>query len=138
LRTVNFAPSTEKEMKDYKKYFIVPAEPVEVYAALTNPATLELWTGTPAEMSTEPGSEFSIMDDSIVGKNLEFVEGKKIVQQWYFEEDEEPSIVTILLHEHKNGTSAELRHTNIPDSEYDDIVEGWNDIYFGGLANFYL
>lgn len=125
-------------MKDFKKYFIVPAEPVEVYAALTNPATLELWTGSPAEMSTEPGSEFSIMDDSIVGKNIEFVEGKKIVQQWYFEEDEEPSIVTILLHEHKNGTSAEVRHTNIPDSEYDDIVEGWGDVYFGGLANFYL
>ncbi len=124
-------------MKDYKKYFIVPAEPVEVYAALTNPATIELWTGSPAEMSTEADSEFSIMDDSIVGKNLEFVEGKKIVQQWYFEQDE-PSIVTIILHEHKNGTSAELRHTNIPDSEYDDIVEGWNDVYFGGLANFYL
>ncbi len=125
-------------MKDYKKYFIVPAEHVIVYAALTNPITIELWTGAPAEMSTEPGTEFSMMDDTIVGKNIEFVEGKKIVQQWYFEEEEVPSIVTILLHEHKNGTSAELRHTNIPDSEYDDIVEGWNDVYFAGLANFYL
>lgn len=125
-------------MKDFKKYYIIPAEPVEVYAALTNPATIELWTGAPAEMSTEVGSDFSIMEDSIVGKNLEFVDGKIIVQQWYFEEDEAPSIVTILLHEHKNGTSAELRHTNIPDSEYDEIIEGWNDVYFGGLIRFYL
>ena len=125
-------------MKDYKKYFIVPAEPGIVYAALTNPLTIELWTGAPAQMSTEVDAEFSIMDDSIVGKNIEFVEGKKIVQQWYFEDDATPSIVTIILHEHKYGTSAELRHTNIPDSEYDDIVEGWNDVYFSGLIEFYL
>ena len=48
-----------------------------------------------------------------------------------------PSIVTILLHEHTKGTSVELRHTNIPDEAYDDIVEGWNNEYFGALQEFY-
>lgn len=123
-------------MKDYKKYFILPAPPEEVYIALTNPATIQLWTGEKAEMSTEPGSEFSMWDGSIVGKNLEFEEGKKIVQQWYFDQEEE-SIVTIKLHIHKQGTSLELRHTNIPDDEYDDIVEGWNDTYLRSLDEFY-
>jgi activator of HSP90 ATPase len=65
------------------------------------------------------------------------VESKKIVQQWYFGEQAEPSIVTIILHSHATGTSAELRHTNIPDSDYDDIVEGWNESYFGSLQEFY-
>lgn len=88
-------------------------------------------------MSTVPGSEFSMWEESIVGRNLEFVENKKIVQQWYFGEQEEDSIVTIILHSHKHGTSAELRHTNIPDEDYDDIVEGWNEAYFGSLASFY-
>ena len=69
--------------------------------------------------------------------NLEFDTNKKIVQQWYFGEQELPSIVTIILHEHKQGTSVELRHTNIPDDDYDDIVEGWNDQYFGVLQDFY-
>ncbi|AKD03030.1 SRPBCC domain-containing protein [Pontibacter korlensis] len=124
-------------MKDYKKYFIIPAEPEEVYAALTNPYTIQLWTGEPAEMSTEPGSEFSLWEGSIVGKNLEFEEGKKIMQQWYFGEQEEPSIVTIKLHPHEHGTSAELRHTSIPDDAFEDITEGWNDTYFAALIDFY-
>ena len=124
-------------MKDYKKYFIVPAEPELVYVALTNPATIQLWSGEEAEMSTEPGSEFSMWTGSIIGKNLEFEEGKKIVQQWYFGEQKEPSIVTIILHPDKKGTSVELRHTNIPDSDYENIVQGWNEVYFGELIDFY-
>lgn len=124
-------------MKDFKKYYILPASPEEVYLALTNPATIRLWTGEPAVMSTEPGSEFSLWDESIAGKNLEFEEGKKIVQQWYFGDQEEASIVTIKLHEHKNGTSVELRHTNIPDEEFEDMVAGWDEVYFGSLIEFY-
>lgn len=123
-------------MKDFKKYHILPAPPEEVYVALTNPATIRLWTGEPAEMSTEPGTEFSLWEDSIVGKNLEFETGKKIVQQWYFDQ-EEPSIVTLKLHPHKQGTSLEIRHTNIPDEDYDEIVNGWNETYLRALDEFY-
>ncbi|MDB5249804.1 MAG: hypothetical protein JWQ40_4198 [Segetibacter sp.] len=124
-------------MKDFKKYYILPAQPAELYIALTNPATIRLWSGGKAEMSTEPGSEFSLWDESIVGRNIEFEDGKKIVQEWYFGEQEEESIVTIKLHPHKQGTSVELKHTNIPDSEYDSIIEGWNGIYFASLMEFY-
>lgn len=124
-------------MKDFKKYFFIPASPEDVYLALTTESTIRLWTGDNAEMTAEPGTEFSLWDGSISGKNLEFEPGKKIVQEWYFGDQEEPSIVTIKLHPDKNGTSAELRHTNIPDEEYDDITEGWNDSYFGSLIDFY-
>lgn len=124
-------------MKDFKKYYTIPALPEEVYAALTNPATIQLWSGEPAVMSTEPGSEFSLWEGSIEGMNIEFEQDKKIVQQWYFGEQEEPSLVTIKLHADKDKTSAELRHTNIPDEAYEEIVAGWNDIYFGSLINFY-
>ena len=124
-------------MKDFKKYYILPVPPEEVYLALTNPLTIELWSGEKAEMSTEPGTEFSLWDGSIVGRNLEFESGKKIVQQWYFGEQQEPSIVTIRLHADPRGTSVEVRHTNIPDSDYKDIVEGWNDVYFSSLRDFY-
>ena len=124
-------------MKDYKKYYIIPAPPEDVYLALTKPETLRLWTGEIAEMSTEPGSEFSLWEESITGRNIEFEEGKKIVQQWYFGEQEEESIVTIKLHPHKQGTSVELKHTNIPDEAYKEIVEGWEDTYFRSLREFY-
>lgn len=124
-------------MKDYKKYYTIPASPEDVYNALTNPVTLQLWTGEPAEMTTVPGSEFSLWDGSISGKNIAFEEGKKIVQQWYFGDQEEESVVTIILHEKGNGTSVELIHTNIPDEEYDDFADGWNTYYFGALREFY-
>lgn len=125
-------------MRDFKKYYIIPAPPEEVYAALTNEATIQLWTGDVAEMKAEPGSEFSMWDGSIVGRIVELEEGKKIVQQWYFGEDEaEPSVVTMKLHKDKNGTSLELRHVNIPDEAYEDIVEGWNENYMADLIDFY-
>ncbi|MCY7292747.1 MAG: SRPBCC domain-containing protein [Ferruginibacter sp.] len=124
-------------MKDFKKYYILSATPEEVFAALTNPATIQLWSGDPATMSTEPESEFSLWEGNISGKNLEFEKDKKIVQQWYFGEQEELSIVTMKLFPDKNKTSLELRHTNIPDDDYENIVDGWNDIYFGSLIEFY-
>ena len=72
-------------MKDFKKYYIIPAKPEEIYLALTKPATIQLWTGEPAEMSTEPGSEFSLWDGSIVGRNIAFEESKLIKRMQYNE-----------------------------------------------------
>jgi uncharacterized protein YndB with AHSA1/START domain len=124
-------------MKDFKKYYVIPAQPEEVYLALTNPLTIQLWSGEEAEMSTEAGSEFSLWEGSIAGKNLEFELDRMIKQEWYFGDQSEPSIVTIKLHPDSKGTSVELRHTNIPDADYTDIVEGWNNMYFGALTDFY-
>jgi uncharacterized protein YndB with AHSA1/START domain len=124
-------------MKDFKKYYIIPAPPMDVYNALTNPNTIHLWSGEEAIMSTEPGSEFSLWEGSITGKNLAFEEGRTIVQQWYFGESQDKSIVTLKLHEHKKGTSVELHHSNIPDEAYDDITEGWDQVYFDALQDFY-
>ena len=124
-------------MKDFKKYYIIPAPPEEVYLALTVETTIELWTGDKAVMSAVAGTEFAMWDDSIVGKNLEFETGKKIVQQWYFGEQEEESIVTIKLHPHEGGTSMEVKHTNIPDKDYEDIADGWTNSYAAGLIEFY-
>ena len=86
------------------------------------------------EMSEVPGSEFSLYDGDISGKNIEFIKDKKIVQEWYFDNPEgHESIVTIKLHTDKKGTSVELVHTNIPDEAYDDIVEGWSYGYIDAI-----
>lgn len=124
-------------MQELKKYYIVPEEPEIVYQALTNPITLRLWTGEPAEMSTESNSTFSLWDGSITGINLGFIDGKQIVQQWDFGDQVEPSIVSIKLHPHKKGTSVEVRQTNIPDDEFEAIAEGWDETYFRSLIEFY-
>lgn len=124
-------------MKSYKKYYIIPEEPEIVYKALTMEITIQLWTGEEAIMSDEPETEFEIFGGAICGMNLEFEEGKKIVQEWYFGEQDDPSIVTIKLFPNSKGTSIELNHTNIPDEAYNDIVSGWDRDYFGALVDFF-
>lgn len=125
-------------MKNIKRYYILNAEPKDVYNALTNKAMLEIWTGEPAEMETVPCSNFSLWGGSISGVNIEFEENKKIVQQWFFDEEDTESIVTMKLHPHKKGTSLELSHANIPDEAYGNISEGWDEDYFGALNELFI
>lgn len=124
-------------MKDLKKYYKIKATPAEVYAALTNPFSIELWTGEKAIMSTTAGEEFSLFGGDIVGRNLQFEPDSKIIQEWYFGDQETPSIVTITLSPEKYLTKIELLHTNIPDDAYEDINQGWDDSYFGSLKEFF-
>lgn len=124
-------------MKSFKKYLPLPAPPDEVYLALTKAQSIQLWTGAEVDFTEEAGTEFSFWEGDIVGKNIEFEPNKKIVQQWYFGDDGEPSIVTIKLHEDKKGTSLEFNQTNIPDEDYKEFTEGIEEYFLGGLADFF-
>ncbi len=123
-------------MKDYKKYFKIKAEVQDIYTCLVNPVTIELWSGFPAKITPEEGTEFEIWDGDIAGKILKLVPEKEIVEEWYFGDSEAPSIVTIKLHPDKNYTSVELLHTNIPDEVYDEFTTGWEKYFFGAIKKF--
>jgi len=120
-----------------KFYVNVFGTPEEVYRALTIPLSIQLWTGEAAEMSMEPGSEFSLYNGNICGKNLEFEENKKIVQEWYFGDQEEPSIVTYKMHPDKKGTSLEVRQTNVPDEIVEEFKSGWENELLPDLQEFF-
>ena len=124
-------------MKTIRQKHHLAATPEEVYLALTNPFTIELWSGYPAIMESRPDTEFSIFEGDIVGKNLEFKENQLLRQQWYFEGEEKESIVTIQLKIEKNNTVVELTHTNVPDEVYEEMLEGWKKNYFGSLKRFF-
>lgn len=125
-------------MKEIKRYYTVNATPEDVYNALTNQKMLEIWTGEDAVMKIEPNSEFSLWGGSISGVNIDFEENKRIVQKWFFGDDEEDSIVSIKIHPHKKGTSVELHHTNIPDDAFKNISDGWDEDYFGALSELFI
>ncbi len=124
-------------MKNLKRYYTLNADPKDVYNALTNKKMLEIWTGDKAEMEPVPGTEFSLWNGSISGINLEFEENQLIVQQWFFGEQKDESIVTLKLHSNKKGTSIELHHSNIPDEAFANISEGWEEDYFGALKELF-
>ena len=123
-------------LKDFKTRIKVKSEPEDAFAAFTNPFTIELWSGYPAVMSKEPGSEFSLWEGDITGRVLEVEEEKKIVQEWYFGEREEASIVTLKFFVQGSKVQIDLLHTNIPEEAYDDITAGWNDYYLGAVKAF--
>lgn len=123
-------------MKQLRKSFTIKVDKDEVFTALTNPVAIELWTGYPAVMDPRPGTEFSLWEGDISGKNLEVIPGKKIVQEWFFDNPKNASIVTIELEEEKQGTRIQLTHTNIPDEAFGNIEYGWKEYFFGALKKY--
>jgi uncharacterized protein YndB with AHSA1/START domain len=123
-------------MKQIRRSFVIKADKNEVFNALTNPLALELWTGYPAVMDSKPGTEFSLWEGDITGKNLEIIPGEKIVQEWFFDDPENPSIVTIELEEENKGTRIKLLHTNVPDEAYGNIDYGWKEYFFGAMKKY--
>lgn len=119
-------------MKTYKRTFKINAEPSDVYLALTNPKTIELWTGYPAIMQEEPGTEFSLWEGDITGRNIEFIRDRKIVQEWFFGDQKVKSVVTITI-SGSERSDVTVEHTNIPDEEYEGISSGWKEYYFDAI-----
>ena len=124
-------------MKDLRKYYRIKGSPEEIYAALVNPFSITLWTGSEAVMKEEEGSEFSLFDGDIAGRNLHFEKASKIVQEWYFGDQEEQSVVTITLRPDRHFTKIELHHTNIPEETFEEMALGWDSYYFGALKEFF-
>ena len=125
------------EMKTFNKTFRINAEPSDVYSALTNPFTIELWSGYPAVMSEDPGSEFSLWQGDITGRNIEFVRNSKVVQEWYFGDQQEKSIVTITISPDGENSLVTVEQTNIPDEDFQEISEGWREYYIGAITGFF-
>lgn len=124
-------------MREIHKYYRIKGTPPEIYAALINPFSISLWTGSRAVMKEEPGTPFQLFDGDIEGLNLAFEKDRKMVQEWFFGDQEEKSIVTITLHPDRHFTRIELHHTNIPDEAFEDMEYGWDAYYFGGLKDFF-
>lgn len=124
-------------MKTFKKTFIINAEAEDVYSALTNPVTIELWSGYPAKMEMAEGAEFSMWDGDISGRIIEFEENKKIIEEWYFGEQEESSVASIYLIRDYGSTQVTVEHTAIPDSDFENISEGWREYIMGAIQRFF-
>lgn len=124
-------------MKTFHKTFKINAEPSDIYSALTNPYTIEIWSGYPAVMSEEPGSEFSFWEGDITGRNIEFIKNKKVVQEWYFGDQEEKSIATVMIKQERDNSLVSVEHTNIPDDDFNDIAEGWREYIIGAIIDFF-
>jgi activator of HSP90 ATPase len=124
-------------MKTIRQHYFVHATPEEVFLAITNAFTIELWSGYPAKMEAKEGTEFSLFEGEIAGKNIKVIENQQLVQEWYFGDRPEESIVTIDLKPHPLGTKVLLEHTNVSDEEANELAVGWNEHYWGAIKSFF-
>jgi len=123
-------------MRNFNYNLEINATQEEVFTALTNPFQIALWTGYPAVMDDKVGTEFSLWEGDISGRNLEVVKDYKIVQEWDFGETEKPSIVTLILKKTGKNTRLQVDHQNIPEEAYEEIVEGWKEYYLEAMQRF--
>ncbi|MEG2339850.1 MAG: SRPBCC domain-containing protein [Odoribacter sp.] len=120
---------------DFQYKLEMAADAEEVFAALTNPFQIELWSGYPADMKAEVGYVFSLWEGDITGVNLQITPNCLLVQEWFFGEQKEPSIVRLTLKKNGGRTAVELTHTNIPEEVYEEITEGWREYYLGSIQS---
>jgi activator of HSP90 ATPase len=123
-------------MKEIRRTIHIKASRETVFNAITNPLTIELWSGYPAIMESAAGTEFSLFDGDITGKILSLQPPDLIEQEWYFGDQPDASIVRLELSEDSGKTKIDLRHTNIPDEAYDNISTGWKEYYLGALKSY--
>ena len=120
-------------MKDLRKTIHIKVPLEEVFNALTNPLTIELWSGYEARMEPTPGSEFSMFDGDITGRIKTIKPPTLLEQVWDFGDQDNESLVRIELFVESGKTRLELNHSNIPDEAFENIVSGWKNYYLGAL-----
>jgi uncharacterized protein YndB with AHSA1/START domain len=119
------------------------ASPQRVYDALTDAKQFTAFTGAPARIDRDAGGEFACFGDVIVGRNVELVPAKRIVQAWRikFWPEGVYSIVAIDLQPKGTGTLLTMTHDGFPESMRahlnGDMPEGgWHRQYWEPLKKY--
>lgn len=123
-------------MKKFQKEYKIKAKVTDVWKALTDPKTIDKWGAGPSVMSDKEGFEFKLWGGDIWGKNIEVENNKKLVQEWFGDKWDKPSIVAFTISEEDGTVNIKLDQRNIPDLEFEDIKMGWDEYYIGPLIEF--
>ena len=125
---------------EFEIVHVFAATPQEVYRAFLSSEEHSKMTGAEAKVSDQIGGTFTCWDGYINGRNVELIEGKKIVQYWRtgdFEESQPDSLIEIQLEPIENGqTALKLIHKDLPESDT-QYVKGWQDYYFNPMEIYF-
>jgi uncharacterized protein YndB with AHSA1/START domain len=124
-------------MKRFSNTYYIHAPIENVFEAITNADIIEEWSGAPCIMDDKEGTEFSMWGGDIYGTNVEVIPNERIVQEWYAEDWESPSLVTLELTSESSGTIIEFFQENIPDRSFIRIFQGWNNFFFGKIREYF-
>jgi activator of HSP90 ATPase len=89
--------------------------------------------GAPVKISSKVGSVFNAHGKYIIGKNLQLIKDKLIVQSWRggdWAKDAIDSTFTLQFYQQGKDALLVMTHANVPDKHYNGIKNGWNDYYW--------
>jgi activator of HSP90 ATPase len=92
----------------------------------------------PAEIDREVGGAFSLFGGHIIGRNLELIPNKRIVQAWRVVDWPEGvySIARFELKAQGSGTHLVFDHTGFPEDLRGRLAKGWQNHYWKRLKEF--
>lgn len=111
---------------------IIKSSAKEIYSTWLNSTGHTNMTGGMAVISNKIGDSFTTWDGYIEGKNVDLEPFHRIVQLWRtsdFDEEDQDSLIEILLNEVAGETELTLFHRNLPKSG-EHYKKGWDDHYF--------
>jgi activator of HSP90 ATPase len=114
------------------------ASPHRIYDILLDSKQFAAFSGEPAEISREPGGVFSMFGGQIVGRNVELVPDRRIVQAWR-PASWDPGEYTIAKFELKQDgshTKIVLDHTGFHEGDFAHFDPGWRMRYWEPLAKY--
>ena len=113
--------------------------PHRIYEALLDSKQFTAFSGVPGEIHREAGGTFSLFGGQIMGRNVELVLDKRIVQAWRAASWPEGvySIAKFELEARASGTRLVFDHTGFPAGLREHLSGGWQEHYFGPLKKYF-
>jgi len=112
--------------------------PQRIYAALLDSKQFSAFTRLSAEIDPKAGGAFTMFGGLIVGRNVELIPNRRIVQAWR-PTHWDPGIYSIVKFELEalgSQTKVVLDHTGFPEGEFDSLSSGWRPRYWDPLRKF--
>jgi activator of HSP90 ATPase len=112
--------------------------PQRIYKALLDSKQFSAFTASPAQIHATAGGAFNCFGGRVVGRNIELVPNRRIVQAWRISEWPEGlySIVRFELKTQGSGTRLILDHAGFAPEDREHLDPGWHQMYWDPLTKY--
>jgi activator of HSP90 ATPase len=111
------------------------ADPARIYEALLSHDQFSAFTGAAAQIQREAGGPFSLFGGRVIGRTVELIPDRRIVQAWRVEQWPAGvyAIVRFELIPNGMGTRLVLDETGFPIEQGDAHDGNWANMYWGPM-----
>src|SRR5262245_9772766 len=98
-----------------------------------DPTAHAAFTGWPVEIGAQPGAKFRAFGGQLSGTILALAPPRLIVQSWrsvkFHSDDVDSTLVLEFSPETGDSGRIDLIHLDVPEHDYQDVIDGWQKYY---------